>query len=277
MKKKLTIVICLTLMLVICSCRNGDYVDTATDTSTAEVTNENTDIGENTDEVTTLTNDTDTATEESSALSGEEMNYGDVVTDEIIDNDKAEITAEISESKKTDSEIPSDGGERPLLTVESLEDYLKVIDTPKIPENFVQYEKIDKLGAFAGLVFLSDAYGDDYSSYMYNLIDSTGYRFTLYVDHDTAEKNYGPTNLIESINSNDMRTLEDKNSGIFVTNGITYRYVSGKLLSIHWIDGEVSFELSGSSMLYDYPIEKSTLLCKMLNVNEVAGAILEIK
>ena len=57
MKKKLTIVICLALMLVICSCRNGDYVDTAIDTSTAEVTNENTDIGENTDEVTTQTND----------------------------------------------------------------------------------------------------------------------------------------------------------------------------------------------------------------------------
>ena len=57
MKKKLTIVICLTLMLVICSCSNGDYVDTATDTSTAEVTNENTDIGENTDEVTTQIND----------------------------------------------------------------------------------------------------------------------------------------------------------------------------------------------------------------------------
>lgn len=271
MKYLMTVIlICSVLM---CSCNNGDYVDTAKDTNTAEVTNENTDIGENTDAVTTQINDTNTAVEESSAVSDEETNDGDAVTDEITDTDKAEITEEISESKKTDNEIPSDGGERPLLTVESFEDYLKVIDTQKIPENFVQYEKINKLGEFKCLVFLND----DNSSYMYTLADSTGYQLALYVDHNTAENDYDSADFITNVKSKDMRTLDDKNSGIFVTNGITYRYVSGKLLSINWVDGEVSFKLSGSSMLYDYPIEKSTFVCKLLNANEAVGAILETK
>ena len=74
----------------------------------------------------------------------------------------------------------------------------------------MQYEKIDELGAFKCLVFLSDAYSDDYSSYMYTLIDSTGYRLALYVDHDIAEKDYGSINHVTIINLNDMRTLNDE-------------------------------------------------------------------
>ncbi len=101
---------------------------------------------------------------------------------------------------------------------------------------------------------------------MYTLEDTTGYELALHVDNNVTEKVYGSTDPVTSINSNDMRILKDKSSGIFVTDGITYKYVSGELLSIAWVHRGICFKLCGSSMFSNYPITESTFAGKMLNV-----------
>ena len=65
-----------------------------------------------------------------------------------------------------------------------------------------------------------------------------------------------------------MRLIAEKNSGIYILNGITYRYVSGELLSIAWNDQNVCFTLCGSSMLSNYPYNDSTFVGKILNSDE---------
>ena len=72
-----------------------------------------------------------------------------------------------------------------------------------------------------------------------------------------------------------MRTILEKVRGEFTTDGITYTYISGELLSISWINNGITYTLCGESMLSDYPTTQSTVVGKMLNTNYVAQTIEE--
>lgn len=165
------------------------------------------------------------------------------------------------------------GGERPLLTFESVGEYTDFINSKKLPENFVTYEKINQLGDFKNLIFLSATGENDFSSYVYTLVDSTGYEIALYIDNLVMDEIVVPTDTIANINANDMRTIPEKNNGTFTTKGISYKYVAGELLSISWIDQGISFKVCGSSTLSDYPTTQSTFVGKMLNTNVAVHAI----
>lgn len=182
-------------------------------------------------------------------------------------------------SEQNNQEITGDvvmpsGGERPLLTFESIELYQKFLNQSRLPENFVRYEKISQLGSFVNLVFLSDASAGDFSSYMYSLVDDSDYEITLYVNSNMTADNESTNNIdISSINSNDMRQLSGASSGKYAQGELVYKYVSGKLLSIAWNSEGISYKLCGSSMLSDYPSTSSTVVGQLLNSNNASAAL----
>ena len=193
-----------------------------------------------------------------------------------IESDQIDQYNQMSNNEQNGDIEVSHGGERPLLTVESVKEYTDLTNSKKLPENFVTYEKINTLGVFKNLIFLSDTQANDYSSYVYTLVDSSGYEIAMYIDNLIEDDVIVSTDAIANINANDMRTISNKASGIFKTDGITYRYVSGELLSISWIDQGISFRVCGSSTLSDYPTTQSTFVGKMLNTNVATHAIGEI-
>ena len=173
--------------------------------------------------------------------------------------------------------IMPNGGERPLLTIESIEVYQKFLNQSRLPENFVQYEKISQLGNFVNLVFLSDTSAGDFSSYMYSLVDDSDYEISLYVNSNTTADNESTNNIdISSINSNDMRQLSGASSGKYAQGELVYKYVSGKLLSIAWNSEGISYKLCGSSMLSDYPSTSSTVVGQLLNSNNASAALCSV-
>lgn len=160
-----------------------------------------------------------------------------------------------------DAEMPN--GEIPLTTFERYSDYEKFLKTAELPENFVKYEDIAHLGKFEGYVCLSDAHGGDYSQGFFNLKDGTGESLGLYVYTIPREKE--KVNVIDNVDSDDLRRISSGESGVYTLFDADYRYVSGELLSITWVRGGVEYVLIGDSMLSDYPLTSSTVVGKMLD------------
>ena len=182
-----------------------------------------------------------------------------------------EVNQNDSESLCTDDHqneivIPQEG-ERPLLTFEAKNEYTEFLSINEMPNDFVSYNEIDAIGTFKGLVFLSNAYAKDYTSYMYSLVDSEGFEITLYIDHsdDVLLK----SDSVSSPDGTNMRLLSNADSGIYTSNGLKYQYISGELLSISWETLNINYTLcaSGTPMLSNYPLTDSTFVGKMLNSN----------
>lgn len=171
-----------------------------------------------------------------------------------------ELQNEIDDDVVMPSEI-----DRPVMTIESFKEYTKLVDSKKLSDSFVTYEKINKLGEFVHLVFLSDTQMNDYSKYMYSLVDASGYEFVLYVDENAIEISHNSTGSNISITSTDMRNLDKKASGTVVNNDLVYTYVSGELLSVSWVDNGISYKLCGMPTFSDYPATTSTFVGKLMN------------
>lgn len=165
-------------------------------------------------------------------------------------------------------EIPSTG-EFPLLTIESYDAYMAFIEKSELPHDFVQYESIAQFGEFKSFVCLSDARNNDFSSCMYSLVDDSQSEFVMYIDIGDTNKDKVQLSTITSVNNANMRVLTNKtDAGTYVVAGLKYKYVAGKLLSISWTRGAVSYTLSGNSMLGDYPESATTTAVgKMLNTH----------
>ena len=135
--------------------------------------------------------------------------------------------------------LPPVGEEYLLLTLESLEEYREVIQTHKLPSNFIFYEQLNQFGDFDSLIFCSDVIGKkDYSDYIYTLIDSIGCTFGVYINHgDLSGSNPISSEMIQF---DDMRTLSEEVQGRYTMDGLEYHYLKGKLYCIEWYhDGVV--------------------------------------
>ena len=152
-----------------------------------------------------------------------------------------------------------------MLTIESVPEYTQLLNSGKLPADFVAYDKIDAIGAFESFIVLSDAYNSDYSSCMYGLVDSEGVRITLYID--SSDKTPSTADSVLSVNKANMRLLSGTGSGIYVSDDVKYQYVSGKLLSVSWENQGMIYTLCGTPMLSDYPHTASTFVGKMLNAD----------
>ena len=169
----------------------------------------------------------------------------------------------------------SQGGDRPMLSIESVGEYTDFIKSTKLPENFVTYEKINQLGdfKFKFLVFLEEVHAIEYKSYLYTLVDSSGYEICLYIDNLETVETDDINISTDTVNAADMRTIAEKTSGTFTTDGISYKYVAGELLSISWIDQGIRYKLCGDPMLSDYPATQSTFVGKLLNANVASSVV----
>lgn len=179
--------------------------------------------------------------------------------------DGSDSTEMHTDGSLDDPVVLPEKGESPLLTLESINEYTKYLTLSKMPIDFVTYDQIELIGDFKSLVFLSDAYSNDYSSYMYTLIDSEGFEITLYVNN-SAEILSTVTTVTE-VDTKNMRSLSNTHSGTYVSGNINYQYVSGKLISISWVNQNINYTLCGTSMLYEYPPAASTFVGKMLNTD----------
>ena len=176
-------------------------------------------------------------------------------------------------------EIVKPNIEYPLLGLSSKEEYTEFLNSVELPDDFVSYDKIDAIGDFDVLIFLSPAYTNNYSSYMYRFVDSEGFAIILYVDH--RDQVLSTESSVSNVNKTNMRLLPDtsKNVCVYVSNNMKYTYISGKLQSISWKTQNITYTLCASGtpgtkmMLSDYPLTTSTFVGKMLNTETAPQAL----
>lgn len=183
-------------------------------------------------------------------------------------------------SNPTTIPAPSQGsdsseGEVPCLDANSYEEYLKIIKTVQLPEDFVSYSDISQLGVFKYFVFISDAFIGNYSNYMYTLIDENNFRFSVYVEPVEDNQDTSPLPLIYDVNTMDMRKLSTNIKGRYILNGIEYTYLDGNLYYISWENNGRIFTLGGDSF-GDYPVGTNTFAEKLLNANNAEAVIASI-
>lgn len=161
-------------------------------------------------------------------------------------------------------------GEIPLATFEKYGDYKKFLEDADLPENFVAYDDIAHFGEFESFVCLSDAREGDYSQSFYNLKDDSGQSLGLYVY--TKPRETENADIIDNVDSDDLRHISGGASGVYTLFDVDYRYVSGELLSMTWVKNGVEYVLIGDSMLSDYPQNANTVVSKMLD-RRLAGTV----
>ena len=192
-------------------------------------------------------------------------------------------TAETSNEYETglnignSTETPNDYEvEYPLVSIDSVEEYSKFLDEKPSDQKFISYSMLHEIGEFERITFLSNAKADDYSNYMYELCDTSGYTLYLYVKVGKPE---GSEKMVskEYVNLHDLRKLNDISSGAYVCDGYEYRYVNGELLSIRWENEDYSFVLSGESMLSNYPETRNTILGSLLTVDTASVATIDLQ
>lgn len=188
-------------------------------------------------------------------------------------NKSSETSEQIALSDdNTDKDTLSEEVEAPLLTLSSIEEYEKFIDKVRLPADFLFYEDIKEIGEFECLVIKSYYDTGEYNKVFYTLRDSEGNRLSLnYAPYDSKEEE--DTSIITSgINAENLRKLNNTQNGIYISNGIQYKYVSGLLLSVSWITGNYQITITGDSMLSDYPQDISGTFASALLAVETAKA-----
>lgn len=156
--------------------------------------------------------------------------------------------------------------EYPLLSIDSLPEYNKFLTEKANNQKLLSYSTLQNIGEFEGITFLSNAKAGDYSNYMYELCDASGYTLYLYVKVGNSEDE-GKVVSEEQVDLHNLRKLHDNSSGTYVCEDYEYRYVSGELLSIQWENEAYSFVLSGEAMLSDYPETTNTILGSLLSAD----------
>lgn len=155
--------------------------------------------------------------------------------------------------------------EYPLLSIDSLPEYNKFLTEKANNQKLLSYSTLQNIGEFEGITFLSNAKAGDYSNYMYELCDASGYTLYLYVKVGKSADNEKVVSE-ERVDPHDLRKLNDKSSGTYVCEDYEYRYVNGELLSVQWENEAYSFVLSGEAMLSDYPETQNTIVGSLLTV-----------
>lgn len=187
-----------------------------------------------------------------------------------------ETTVPVSEtetSAPTETSSPEVHIDRALLTIEDYGEYENFVAKIEKGSEFVAYERIQSLGEFKSFVCLSNGYSGDYSKYMYNLSDASGYEFVLYVTHNAVVKSYGPEadKPLSVTGEQDLRNRSDAAGGVLELNNVRYRYSKyGKVMSISWIENGVEFTIS--AQLDEYPNVTDTVLSKLLSYDTAVAA-----
>ena len=142
---------------------------------------------------------------------------------------------------ETNKEIVTPYVSVPQLCFYSYNEYLEFIESNRVPENFVKYETLSCFGAFESLVILSDGINNDFSSYFYSFTDEYNCKVSMYVDHgDPLPSEEENRMYVSNVNDKNMRNLTSESDGstIYVSNGLEYIYVDGRLLGVKWRESD---------------------------------------
>ncbi len=178
------------------------------------------------------------------------------------------------------------------VTFEIYDDYLYFIETrnvpseysqiydeqyPALPDNFVTYEMIKKLGSFVAYEETEAVYVS-YIMFTYVVKDTNDCQLLLDMRYQDF-KEFPPEEFLDLNLNGDMRTLETRDSGYYCIGNIVYRYNAGRLSSISWMHNGVQFWLSPSRRpeLCDYPLDgEDTIASRLLNSETAAAALEEL-
>lgn len=185
----------------------------------------------------------------------------------------------------TTTEIPLDGGEIPLLTIEGYDEYSKFVEfgelpsdqisymdkSVELPSEFVEYKDLTQFGEFCSLVFLCEVRYGDYSRYQYSFINDEGVRTYLVIDHKKQGLINGMTSsiTIEDVTS-DMLSLKESKIGkiqILIYSGVLYSYNPlGNLSSVQWEHDNIHYLFGGSSNKITLAMTGSEAAKKLLDI-----------
>ena len=162
----------------------------------------------------------------------------------------------------------------PRGVANSVEEYQEWLNTTKLPlpDNFITYDQLSPLGKF--IHFSYDPYPYDYENknpeYFYYF--GTGDRswFDLEIINKKKEYNFcdlgnelllnmvGRAEIIEGYVELDLSEYLPDFNGIYIQNGVLYRYTNGKLQNMEWYSNGLTFRI------YFTNVTASIINCKML-------------
>ncbi len=160
-----------------------------------------------------------------------------------------------------------------VFTVDSYYDYLKFINSTKLPDGFIYYNDICILGEFVDFICMSDTKSGDFSHYLYTVKDKEGFEITLYIE-DADSYEAIEIEQISSVDPQDLRTVEQTTPVMYECEGIQYTYVEGKLNSVRWQSNECLYTVYvDNPCLGEYPDDSSTIVGKLLNQQTALDAV----
>ena len=185
------------------------------------------------------------------------------------------------------SVIPGAAKDAPTLTIQSIHEYRKFVSENDPPDHFIPYEQLSCFGDFEHLVFLestNDPAHLKYERYVYAFsnapLESRDQYVYLTMYYHTDSKyaskkgnaDVDPAKIISSVPGGSMRSIPNEQSGVYITDGVEYRYVKGRLLSIEWSDADYVYVLTGASLL-DTVTDKNELVNQFLTHGKTAEAL----
>ena len=185
------------------------------------------------------------------------------------------------------SVIPGAAMDIPTRNIESIHEYRKFVSENDPPDHFIPYEQLSCFGDFEHVVFL-EATADPaylkYERYVYAFsnapLESRDQYVYLTMYYHTDSKyaskkgnaDVDPAKIISSVPGGSMRSIPNEQSGVYITDGVEYCYVQGRLLSIEWSDDNYVYVLGTSSVL-DTVTDKNELVNKFLTHGKTAEAL----
>ena len=163
-------------------------------------------------------------------------------------------------------------GEVPLTTIEDYREYLE-FEKSTLPAEVIRYKSFEHIGEFSSFVILSGGQNGDYSQYMYRVIDKSGFPLNITVTDLTKRKPTEHKELTANYDKNDLRKIDVDDTGIILFGNAEYLYVKGELLSISRATGQTRIEITGDSMLSNYPAKTGTFVSSLLDSETAPEAI----
>ncbi len=151
----------------------------------------------------------------------------------------------------------------------------------ELPDDFVSYDRIKKLGSFYSYMIFSPSYQVS----VYYVTDANAGILELNLSEPFDENDGFPFDELTDLTINgDMRSLESPQTGFYYLENLMYRYVDGRLVCIYWVHNDVRYGLcyfpaeSTAPMDFtSYPIDgEDTIASRLLNSETAAAALEEL-
>lgn len=159
-----------------------------------------------------------------------------------------------------------------LKTIADYSEYQAYIDAINKPNKFLDYEAVCHFGEFDSFVCKENFATDSIADWcLYNVIGSTGQPAIIKINYTEEMYEDRKTGNITTVNQSDMRFLPDYDVdehgkiSFYVISDICYHYKSGKLLHIYYRTDGITYIISGSSYLFEHPVD-SSVIGQLLNI-----------